>query len=255
MFWWRERLQPAQGDVALDLAFTDSAGGVGRHRFGALNLARHVGDADPEVAANRALLAAELGLPADRLRFMSQQHGREVAVASTSSPQHAPEVDALVSSEPDLALAVLVADCTPVLIADPRAGVIAAVHAGRPGAMSGVVGAAVEAMRDLGARSLRAVVGPSVCGRCYEVPAAMREDAARRSAVGGTLSWTGTPAIDVAAMVVEQLTANQVAVQWLRGCTRESPTLYSYRRDRVTGRFAGVMRSHPRDAPPREPVQ
>ncbi len=102
-------------------------------------------------------------------------------------------------------------------------------------------------MRDLGAASIVATVGPSVCGRCYEVPPAMAAAAAAVSASSAARSWTGTPAIDVAAGVVEQLVAESVAVQWIPGCTRETLSLYSYRRDGVTGRFAGVV-SLPREA-------
>jgi polyphenol oxidase len=81
-----------------------------------------------------------------------------------------------------------------------------------------------------------------VCGRCYEVSEAMRAQAARISPVAASISWQGTPAIDVAAGVVDQLQARSVAVQWIVGCTRESEGLYSYRRDHRTGRFAGVVR-------------
>jgi YfiH family protein len=151
-------------------------------------------------------------------------------------------VDALVTTSTDLALAVLVADCTPVLLVDRVAGVAAAVHAGRPGMMAGVVGHAIDAMADLGARSISAVVGPSVCGRCYEVPEAIRAQAARISPVAAAISWEGTPAIDVAAAVVDQLQARSVSVQWVRGCSRESQELFSYRRQHRTGRFAGVVR-------------
>jgi len=90
-----------------------------------------------------------------------------------------PAVDSLVTTSTNLALAVLVADCTPVLLVDRVAGVAAAMHAGRPGMMSGIVGRTVDAMADLGASSISAAVGPSVCGRCYEVPEAMRAQAGR----------------------------------------------------------------------------
>jgi polyphenol oxidase len=86
-----------------------------------------------------------------------------------------------------------------------------------------------------------AVVGPSVCGRCYEVPADMRDVAARVEPVSATVSWSGTPAIDVAAGVVAQLRAHGVEVRWVPVCTRERDDLYSYRRDGRTGRFAGVV--------------
>lgn len=106
-----------------------------------------------------------------------------------------------------LALAVLTADCTPVLLADPVAGVAAAAHAGRPGMVAGVVPAAVRAMVELGADPARIVArtGPAVCGRCYEVPDAMRaEVAAVEPAAYAETTW-GTPAVDVTAGVHAQL--------------------------------------------------
>jgi copper oxidase (laccase) domain-containing protein len=118
---------------------------------------------------------------------------------------------------------------------------VAAVHAGRPGLVAGVVPAAVAAMRGLGADTIDAVVGPSVCGRCYEVPEAMRSDVAAVVPVAATVSWSGTPAVDVAAGVVTQLREAGVTVRWVPGCTRERPDLYSYRREASTGRFAGVV--------------
>ena len=96
-------------------------------------------------------------------------------------------------------------------------------------------------MRELGAVRLEATVGPSVCGRCYEVPEPMRAEAVQAWPETCAVTWTGTPAIDVAAGVVAQLTRLGVGVTWLPGCARERDDLYSHRRDGVTGRFAGVI--------------
>ncbi|MDO5710352.1 MAG: peptidoglycan editing factor PgeF [Micrococcales bacterium] len=210
--------------------------------FGAFNLGGHVGDDPVLVEANRRALATELDVPRDRLLFMAQCHGVEVARVEEPWRGDPPAVDGIVTTNPDLALAVLVADCVPVLLADANVGVVAAVHAGRPGMLGGIVPAALEVMRGSGARHIRAAVGPSVCGRCYEVPEQLRDAAAKVSPASVAVSWTGTPAIDVAAGVVEQLVARGVAVTWVPGCTRESPHLYSYRRQARTGRFAGVVR-------------
>lgn len=210
--------------------------------FASLNLGGHVGDDPAAVESNRRMVAGSLDVQRGRLLFMSQCHGSEVAVVDGPWEGEPPGVDALVTTQTDLALAVLVADCTPVLMVDRIAGVVAAVHAGRPGMMQGVVGHTIDAMADLGARSISALVGPSVCGRCYEVPEAMRAQAVRVSAVTAAVSWEGTPSIDVAAGVVDQLQARSVAVQWVRGCTRETGELFSYRRQHRTGRFAGVVR-------------
>ncbi len=241
VFHWREQ-GPAVGGRGVDWGFTSARGGSSTGDFAGLNLGGHVGDDPAAVEANRALVADTFHVQRDHLLFMRQCHGSDIAVVDGPWRGVPPAADGLVTTSADLALAVLVADCTPVLLVDRVAGVAAAVHAGRPGMMLGVVGRAVDAMTDLGARSISAVVGPSVCGRCYEVPEAMRAQAAEISPVVAAISWQGTPAIDVAAGVVAQLRARSVAVQWIQGCTRESGGLFSYRRQHRTGRFAGVVR-------------
>lgn len=241
VFHWREQV-PAIGGRGVDWGFTSTGGGSSVGDFASLNLGGHVGDDPSAVEANRRLVASSLDVPRDHLLFMGQCHGCEIAVVDGPWDGEPPAVDGLVTTSTGLALAVLVADCTPVLMVDSVAGVAAAVHAGRPGMMLGVVGRAVDAMKDLGARSISAVVGPSVCGRCYEVPSAMRSQAAAISPVAASISWQGTPAIDVAAGVVDQLQARSVGVRWIRGCSRESEGLFSYRRQNRTGRFAGLVR-------------
>ena len=126
----------------------------------------------------------------------------------------APRVDALVD-DPGTRPRCLSADCVPVLLADPVAGVVGAVHAGRPGMVAGRRPRG-RRPRDAGRRhETIAVVGPSVCGRCYEVPEGMRAEAAAVSPPSAAVSWTGTPAIDVAAGVVDQLAARGIAVHWV----------------------------------------
>ena len=236
VFFARGRSGPVQW------GFTDREGGASTGEFASLNLGGHVGDDPAAVEANRSLVAEAVGVPRARLLFLQQFHGNDVLVADGPwGADGPPPADAVVTTTPGLALAALVADCTPVLLADPAVGVVAAVHAGRPGMTSRIVDAAVDRMRDLGAREIRAVVGPSVCGRCYEVPDQMRAEAAAVAPESSAVSWTGTAAIDVAAGVVAQLHAKDVAVQWVPGCARESPSLFSYRRDGRTGRFAGVV--------------
>lgn len=239
MIGWQGRWSGSAGRV-VDLLLTDADGGVSQDPYAGFNLGGHVGDDPGAVRHNRAALARTLDVAQDRLVWMNQVHGAQVWV--TREPgEEVPPGDGVVTATPGLALAVLVADCTPVLLADPDAGVVAAVHAGRPGMLSGVVPATLERMRELGARAPAAVVGPSVCGRCYEVPEAMRADAAAVAPSSRAVSWTGTPAIDVAAGVVEQLQGAGVPVTWIPGCTRERTDLYSYRRAQRTGRFAGVV--------------
>ena len=217
-------------------AVTDRSDGVSAGRYAGLNLGAHVDDQPEAVAENRRRLAEKLGRP---VLYMAQCHGADVAVVD-GMPVQAPRCDAVVTRTPEVALAVLVADCVPVLLSG-TGGVVAAVHAGRPGLLARIVPRTLDVMADLGAGVVDAVVGPSVCGRCYEVPEEMRGAAAREQPVSAAVSWTGTPAVDVGAGVVAQLHDAGVRVRWLPGCSRERPDLYSYRRDGLTGRFAGIV--------------
>lgn len=242
MFRWREREPGVGRRYGVDWAITDRLGGVSEEPYDSLNLGAHVQDDPAHVARNRHRLARAFDLDAENLRFMRQVHGCDISVVNTEVVGGGVEADVMITDDPDVALVVLVADCTPVLLFDPFEGLVAAVHAGRVGFTEGVIPAAIAALRDRGATSLEAVVGPSVCPRCYEVPADLRDLAAAASPAAYAVSATGTPAIDVASGVVDHLATAGVAVTWLPGCTRESPDLFSHRRDGLSGRFAGVVR-------------
>ncbi|MET9846417.1 peptidoglycan editing factor PgeF [Streptomyces ossamyceticus] len=227
-------------------AFTDRWGGVSAAPYEELNLGGAVGDDAAAVTTNRELAAKSLGLDPGRVVWMNQVHGADVVVVDGpwGSAADIPSVDAIVTTGRGLALAVLTADCVPVLLADPVAGVAAAAHAGRPGMVAGVVPAAVKAMIELGADPARIVArtGPTVCGSCYEVPEAMRADvtAVEPTAYAET-SW-GTPSVDVSAGVHSQLERLGVHDREQSPvCTLESRDHFSYRRDRTTGRLAGYV--------------
>lgn len=230
----------AEGPV--DLAFTDRYGGVSGAPFDALNLALE-GDDDPSARAENLRLLVDDFAPGARVADLHQVHGAGVLFVADAQTGPPPDADALVTNQPDLVLLVRAADCVPVLLADPQAGVIGAAHCGRPGLLAGVVPAVVERMRELGATEITAWAGPHVCGACYEVPPEMQaEVAAREPASLATTSW-GTPALDIGAGVRAQLERAGTRVVDAGRCTRESPDLYSYRRDgRQAGRLAGVIR-------------
>jgi len=225
----------------VDLAFTDRYDGASAVPFDSLNLALVGGDDPAVVERNLALLLDDFA-PGAELADMHQVHGH--AVVEAGGPRE--QCDALVTDRPDVVLMVRVADCVPVLLADPAAGVLGAAHAGRQGLVEGVVGACVTRMRELGAERIEAWVGPHICGACYEVPAALQQDvAAREPASRSTTSW-GTPALDIGAGVRAQLERAGVVVHDAARCTRESEDLYSYRRDgAAAGRLAGVIRMNP----------
>jgi hypothetical protein len=159
----------------------------------------------------------------------------------------------LVTVRDDLAVAVLVADCVPVLLADPVARVAASVHAGRKGLVAGVVDAALEEMVRRGAEPGRtlAAIGPAACGRCYEVPERMRDDVdAVLPGAGSTTSW-GTAALDLPGAVRRRLVGSGVHVRDEGGCSIEEPRWFSHRATtsdagrRPPGRMAGVVRLLP----------
>ncbi|WP_405630233.1 peptidoglycan editing factor PgeF [Streptomyces sp. NBC_00016] len=234
-----------ESESGAHFAFTDRWGGVSAAPYEELNLGGAVGDDPDAVRVNRELAAKSLGLDPGLVVWMNQVHGNDVAeVDGPWTTGLTPPVDALVTATRGLALAVLTADCVPVLLADPVAGVIAAAHAGRPGMVKGIVPAAIDAMESLGAVPSRIVArtGPAVCGRCYEVPEAMRaEVAAVEPAASAETSW-GTPAVDVIAGVHAQLERLGVHDRERSPvCTRESNDHFSYRRDRSTGRLAGYV--------------
>lgn len=235
----------SHGPVAL--AFTDRHGGVSAAPYDDLNLALDGDDPAPARAENHRILLDDFA-PHDGLRDLQQVHGATVvrAGAGDAGDVARPDADGIVTAEGGLTLMVRAADCVPVLLADPSAGVVGAAHAGRLGLQRGVVPATVRRMRDLGATEVRAWIGPHICGACYEVPADLQaEVAAVEPASRSTTSW-GTPALDIGAGVRAQLESAGVAVEVVGACTRESPDLYSYRRDRRgAGRNAGLIRMRP----------
>jgi YfiH family protein len=223
---------------------TDRRGGRSASPYESFNLGDHVGDDPAAVAANRDRLAGELGVPGDQVVWMTQVHGTGVAIVEDAGENPVADVDALVTAVPGLVLCVLVADCVPVLLADPVAGVVAAVHAGREGVRRGVVPAALAAMTRLGARAadVEALLGPAVCGLDYEVPTAMQAEVAQVAPASAVRTRQGTPGLDLRAGIAEVLRGAGVRqVVHDPRCTVEDPHLFSHRRDGVTGRQAGVV--------------
>ncbi|WP_110181590.1 polyphenol oxidase family protein [Nocardioides solisilvae] len=223
MFVFRDSREGDASRTRVDVAFTDAS----------LDLREQRPDAIAQVEA-------VAGVPFARL---VQVHGDDVVlVTAPTGHDDVPTADAAVTTTPGLGLMVRVADCVPVLLADPDRGVLGAVHAGRSGMVLDVATRAVERMRDLGAEHLVGWVGPHVCGACYEVPEGMREEvAALVPEARAQTSW-GTPALDVGAGVRAQLERAGVEVVEVGGCTREREDLHSYRRDgHRSGRFAGLV--------------
>lgn len=224
---------------------TTREGGSSRPPFDSFNLGGKVGDDPAALAANERKLAEGIGLPADRLVWMEQIHGRTATEVDGPQPEPVEATDALVTARPNLALAALTADCVPVLLGDPEAGVVSAVHAGRVGARVGVLVSALESMVRAGARPDRveALLGPAACGECYEVPREMQADVEERLPGSACKTRRGTTGLDLRAGLWEQLAQagiSRIGVD--PRCTMETPELFSHRRDGPrTGRFAAVI--------------
>lgn len=191
-------------------------------------------------------LASELGV---KVAVVRQVHGATVLDVDAVEKREgllldltSSEADAMVSSTPKIALAVRVADCIPILMADVHARVIGAAHAGRVGLIEGVVPATVAEMRAKGAREITAWVGPHLCGQCYELPTkVVAESSTRLGVEPATTSW-GTPSLDMTTAVIAQLEALGVSASTLDGCTRTDPKLHSWRRDGdAAGRQVGLV--------------
>jgi hypothetical protein len=242
-------------DLGVRGLFTTRDGGVSVGTWSSLNLSVRVGDVPESVNMNRAKVLRLLGSGA--LHFPEQVHGREVTVVDAESVDNplwtgtgAPGADALVTALPGVPLAVLGADCMPVLFADPAAGVVGAAHAGRPGLAAGILQQTLSAMTALGAHPSRTtvVIGPAACGSCYEVPEQMRDDVA--AVVPGSSATTrqGTPSLDLAAGAEGLLRQAGIrSVRRLDICTIEDARMFSHRRSsaRPTGRHAGVVMLDP----------
>ncbi|MDT0301157.1 peptidoglycan editing factor PgeF [Streptomonospora wellingtoniae] len=221
-------------------------GGVSSAPFDSLNLGHGVDDAPAAVAENRRTAAKDLGFAAERVVWMDQVHSADVAVAT--EPGTAGRVDAVVSDRPDLVLAALAADCLLVLAADAEAGVVGAAHSGRLGTQAGVAPAMIARMALLGADPARiaAVLGPAICGRCYEVGPQVQAEMARRVPEAASRTREGTEGIDMRAAVTAQLRAADVGhITSDDRCTLESPELFSHRGGAPTGRFAGFVWRRP----------
>lgn len=243
--------------------FSGCDGGVSRPPYASLNVGLHVGDDAARVLENRRLVARSLGVRAGRVTYAEQVHGAGVAVvgrretgAGAKRVQDAiGGVDALVTRERDVTLAVLAADCVPILLADPEAGVIGAAHAGWRGVTTGVAGAAIRAMTELGARAdrVQAALGPAIRGCCYEVDAPVLDAIRHTYAAMGVPEpvWTvsardaGRRMLDLIRVCTDQLTSQGVradAIVDVSVCTHCMPGFFSHRRSGGrTGRHAGYV--------------
>jgi polyphenol oxidase len=165
-------------ELAVPHGFFTRLGGVSAGPYASLNCSLSGQDSPDAVLENRARAARAIGTAPSGLVGLTQVHGREVVQVTTAWPPGAgPRADALVTDRPDVALAIVTADCAPILFADMRAGVVAAAHAGWRGAVAGVIEATIAAMTRLGAApgTMVAAIGPCIRQGSYEVGDDLRD--------------------------------------------------------------------------------
>ena len=193
-----------------------------------------MGDDESHVKGNRILL----GHQTPPAQFMNQVHGNSFAVIREKSEVD-PTCDALITTVPGLALAVMSADCIPLLLSSSR--VVAAVHVGRKGLINRISIEVIQAMRDLGALTIHAQLGPSICGSCYEVSQTLADEVLTSHPKAFSSSSAGNPALDLPKALIGDLVELGVTYEASPICTLENLDYFSYRRHKITGRNAGVI--------------
>jgi YfiH family protein len=225
-------------------SFFTRNGGVSEGIYASLNCGFGSDDAPDRVAENRRRAAAVLDVAPAALVTPYQVHGmRALKVTDSWQPGSAPEADAVVTARSGLALGILTADCAPILLADPVAGVIGAAHAGWRGALAGIVETTVAAMEALGATrgGIAAAIGPCIGRDSYEVgPEFPAPFVARGSEIQGVFSPARRPGhflFDLGGYVSRELERAGIGAVGriaLDSCADES-LLFSYRRATLRG--------------------
>ena len=217
--------------------FFTRRGGASSGIFAGLNCGPGSSDQREVVLMNRARVAAALGVAPARLLSLHQMHSTHVVVAGPEGWTERPRADAAVTTSPEIALGILTADCAPVLFHDPEARVIGAAHAGWRGALDGVLEATLAAMKRLGARTgaVRAVVGPTISQRAYEVGPEFFDRFRAEEAGFERFFAPGAGdrlRFDLPGFVLDRLRAAGVAeAAWIGACTYSEPErFFSFRR-------------------------
>jgi YfiH family protein len=169
---------------------------------------------------------------------MNQVHGDEIVLIDAISSE-VPTCDGLITTTPNLSLAVMVADCIPLLLISKEA--VGAIHVGRAGLVNRIALKAIQMMRSLGAIEIHAVLGPSICGTCYEVPFQMQQDIIAEHPRAFSTTRKGTPGLDLSKALIADFVSVGVTYEASTICTLEDQLYFSHRRQNPTGRFAGVV--------------
>ncbi len=243
---WIVPTWPGSAGIRAAVSTRDIAG-ISLTPWNNFNLGDRCGDDPDHVAANRAALIDHLELP-QAPHWLRQVHGNNVVRVSSQSSHDVPEADAAVTSDAGVVLAILTADCLPVLFASKDGARIGAAHAGWRGLVAGVLEATVKAM-GVSPDQVIAWSGPAIGARSYEVGAEVRDAFVthdRLDAAAFTESQPGHWFCDLYALATHRL--NACGVREIHGGgfdTRGDERFYSYRRDPRTGRFASLIWRNP----------
>jgi len=241
----RSELFHSLGITAL---FSERRGGVSKPPYDSLNLGYRIGDDEQAVTANMQRLVAYGGL-ASQPHQAEQEHGTAHLICSGSGYPHDTKADILVSREPGTGVAVRTADCLPLLLADPVAGVVAAVHAGWRGTAQRIAVRAIEIMQQQGATTgnIHASLGPAIGPCCFEIGEETADQLARSAKDACKAITSGIkPHADL--VVINSLQLREAGldpsrIESNRLCTScHAERFYSYRRDHgTTGRHLAVV--------------
>jgi len=219
----------------MGIHFTDRHGGVSGGNYASLNLGNHVADSPEAVAANRKVISDQFGAT----QYMNQVHGNRVAVIEEVTDE-IPTADALITGIPGITLAVMVADCIPLILTSKYA--VAAIHVGRKGLVNRVTEKSIEILREISDQEITATIGPAICGKCYEVSQDIFDEVVKSHPATASQTHSGTPALDLVAGLISDL--HDLGIEKITNqtrCTFEHEDLFSYRRSAVTGRQAGLV--------------
>ncbi len=224
-------------DARVQHGFFGRVGGVSEGIYASLNAGPGSKDDPLAVEENRRRIAAAMGVAHHRLVSMYQAHTANARLVERPWAGRWPETDAIVTATPGLALAVLTADCAPILMADPEAGIIGAAHAGWKGALGGIIEAALERMEEAGAARARiqAAIGPCIQAQSYEIGPEFEARFAAEDSESGAFFHTapsGRRHFDLPRYCLHRLArAGVIAAESLgRDTYAEADALFSHRR-------------------------
>lgn len=213
--------------------FSTRFGGVSKYNYKSLNLGDHVGDDIKNVVKNREILKENLGV--ENLKFMKQIHSNIVKILKDQNDEPG-KCDAVITNLKNTGLCVMVADCAPILLYDKTNSVIAAIHAGRAGVIGKITTNTINLMQsEFGSRpsEIKAFIGAFIGSKCYDIG---------NLDLGWFNRFKNNNFFDIkAALKYELLELGVKDINFKNTCTHCDQNYFSYRRDKTTGRFCGVI--------------